>query len=118
MTEKSCFTNPLSLTRAGVPAAYTSTEVQQFGPRSSGALLLTTNELNQAYDLPIVQFKSSRLFASTQVRGQDDFTVAWANFTSIDPVSEKKTVKEGWVGVKRNLTNVIIAYVSFSFFLL
>ncbi|KAG0291206.1 hypothetical protein BGZ96_005399 [Linnemannia gamsii] len=95
MTEKSCFTNPLSSTSAGAPAAYTSTEVQQFGPRSSGALLLNTNELNQAYDLPIVQFRSSRLFATTQVRGPEDFTVAWVNFTSFDPVSNAKTVKSG-----------------------
>jgi hypothetical protein len=118
MAEKSCFANPSSYTSAGVPAAHASIEVQQFGPTSSGALLLTTNELNQAYDMPIVQFGSSKLFASTQVRDRDGFTIAWANFTNIDPVSDAKTLKEGWVGVKRNLTNIIVAYVSLLSFLL
>ncbi|KAF8947725.1 hypothetical protein BGZ47_008097 [Haplosporangium gracile] len=103
--EKNCFANPSS----SINLAVTSTKVLQLGMYSSGALLLPTNELRQAFDIPTIQYKSSKLFAATQVRGLDDYTVAWGIVASSNPVCGTRTAKEGWIGVLRNTISITIA---------
>ncbi|KAF9156961.1 hypothetical protein BG015_009334 [Linnemannia schmuckeri] len=103
--EKNCFTNPSGF----ISLAIASTEVLQLGMYSSGALLLPTNELRQAFDVPTIQYKSSKLFATMQVRGLDDYAVAWGIVASSNPASGARTAKEGWIGVLRNTTSITIA---------
>lgn len=110
--EKSCFTNPMSFTSGG----YANTEVQQLGTTTFAAILYASLGLQQVFDLSMIKFKTSKLFASTQVQGRDDYAVAWAVFTVADPVSGALTVREGWVGVFRNTSNMFVTYVHpFSF---
>lgn len=111
--EKSCFTNTMSFISGG----FANTEVQQLGTTTFAAILYASFELQHMFDMSMVKFKTSKLFASTRVHGRDDYVVAWAVFTFADPVSGAPTVKEGWVGVFRNTSNIFVTYVHlFSFF--
>ncbi|KAF9550517.1 hypothetical protein EC957_000191 [Mortierella hygrophila] len=102
--EKSCFTNPMSFTSGG----YANTEVQQLGTTTVAAILSASFGLQQVFDLSMVKFKTSKLFASTRVQGRDDYAVAWAAFTVADAVGGAPAEKEGWVGVFRNTSNIIV----------
>ncbi|KAG0069321.1 hypothetical protein BGZ89_003113 [Linnemannia elongata] len=102
--EKSCFTNTMSFISGG----FANTEVQQLGTTTFAAILYASFELQHMFDMSMVKFKTSKLFASTRVHGRDDYVVAWAVFTFADPVSGAPTVKEGWVGVFRNTSNIFV----------
>ncbi|KAF9290370.1 hypothetical protein BGZ88_007369 [Linnemannia elongata] len=104
--EKSCFTNTMSFISGG----FTNTEVQQLGTTTFAAILYASFEFQHMFDMSMVKFKTSKLFASTQVHGRDDYVVAWAVFTFADPVSGAPTVKEGWVDEYSGTSGKIVIY--------
>ncbi|KAH7049741.1 hypothetical protein BKA57DRAFT_492404 [Linnemannia elongata] len=91
-----------------ISGGFANTEVQQLGTTTFAAILYASFELQHMFDMSMVKFKTSKLFASTRVHGRDDYVVAWAVFTFADPVSGAPTVKEGWVGVFRNTSNIFV----------
>lgn len=97
----------MSFTRGG----YANTEVQQLGATTSAVILYASLGLQQVLDLSMVRFKTSKLFTLTQVQERDNYSVAWADFAVADPVSGAPTMREGWVGVFRNTSNIFITYV-------